>query len=114
MPHHIGMATNNSQKVQKQTNKNKQEVERLLERVGDGQAEFVMIELDTAITFCNVALSTSDPERRARNIENAVTGYKTALRFSRVPNHDLRNDSMFQEKLAHLRDLLHELGCDEA
>jgi hypothetical protein len=55
-------------------------------------------------------MGISDPDRRARNIENAVTGYKTALCFSQLPDRVLTDDRLFQEKLAHLKELLRELG----
>ena len=88
----------------------KQNVERLLKKASDGQAEFVLTEIETAITFCQVALSTSDPKRKTRNIENALKGYQTALRFSQTPDHDLRADHEFQEKLGQLEATLRELG----
>jgi hypothetical protein len=74
--------------------------------------DIVCTELETAIVFCDVALSAENPERRARNIENALKGYQTALHFSQPLEDDLKNDRGFQEKLAYLRDLLRELGCD--
>ena len=100
------------QKIQKLQHDNKRNAERLLQKAAEGQAEFVCIELQTAIVFCDVALSAENPERRARNIENALKGYQTALHFSQALEHDLKNDRGFQEKLAYLKDLLRELGCD--
>ena len=100
------------QKIQKLQHDNKRNAERLLQKAAEGQAEFVCIELQTAIVFCDVALSAENPERRARNIENALKGYQTALHFLRTLEHDLRKDRGFQEKLGYLRDLLRELGCD--
>jgi hypothetical protein len=96
-------------KLQQDDNRN---AERLLQKVAEGKAEFVSTELQTAIVFCEVALSADNPERRARNIENALKGYQTALHFSQALEHDLKNDCGFQEKLADLKDLLRELGCD--
>ena len=98
------------QKIQKLQHDSKGNAERLLQKAAEGQAEFVCTELQTAIVFCDVALSAENPERRARNIENALKGYQTALRFSQAL--DLKNDRGFQEKLAYLKDLLRELGCD--
>ena len=101
-----------AQKVQKLEDNNRVNVELILQKAAEGQAEFVFTELQTAIIFCDVALSAANPERRARNIENALKGYQTALHFSRTLEHDLKNDRGFQEKLAYLQDLLRELGCD--
>jgi hypothetical protein len=105
------MIPSNAAKTQrlKLRSEDQETVEQLLQSVGERQAGFVLTELDTAITFCNVALSTSDPKRRLRNIKNAVIGYETALRFSDVPQVDLKGNRDFQEKIAYLRDLLHEL-----
>ena len=88
------------QKIQKLQHDNKRSAERLLQKAAEEQAEFVFTELQTAIVFCDVALSAENPERRARNIENALKGYQTALHFLRTLEHDLRKDRGFQEKLA--------------
>jgi len=99
------------QKIQKLQHDGKRNAERLLQKAAEGQAEFVCTELQTAIVFCDVALSAENPERRARNIENALKGYQTALHFSQALE-DLKKDRGFQAKLAYLKDLLRELGCD--
>lgn len=101
-----------SQKIQKLQDDNKRNAEQLFQKAAEGKAEFVCTELQTAIIFCDVALSAENPERRARNIENALKGYQTALHFSRTLEYDLKNDRGFQETLAYLKDLLRELGCD--
>jgi hypothetical protein len=101
-----------SQKLQKLEDDNRANVELLLQKAAEGQAEFVYTELQAAIIFCDVALSAENPARRSRNIENALKGYQTALHFSRTLEYDLKNDRGFQEKLTYLKDLLRELGCD--
>src|SRR5215469_9672315 len=100
------------QKMHKLQQDNNRNAEQLLQKAAEGKAEFVCTELQTATVFCEVALSANNPERRARNIENALKGYQTALHFSQALERDLKNDRGFQEKLAYLRDLLRELGCD--
>ena len=90
--------------------KNNLSVEQLSRRVEAGRVEFVMTELDVAITFCEVALSTSDPAKKERNIENALKGYETALRFSPKPQQSLKNDRQFQRRLGDLKGRLHQLG----
>jgi hypothetical protein len=90
-------------------NDDKWKIERVFHQVEQGQTDFILTELETAITFCDVARSTSDSERRARNIANADKGYQTALHFLQTVNHDLKNSPAFQETLAYLEHLLGEL-----
>jgi len=106
------MASENSRDLEKPKAGYKQKTERLLLKAAEQQAEFVLTELDTAVTFSEIALSTSNLERRARNIENAVTGYKTALHFSLGRGKTITSQQVFQDKIAHLEDLLRELGED--
>jgi len=79
-------------------------------RLAATQARFVLAELEMAITFCGLALSTDEASTRRRNIENAIKGYRTALRFSKVPGHNLEEQEEFQEKLDNLTALLLRLG----
>src|SRR5215472_2195437 len=72
--------------------------------------EFVLTELDTAIVFCEVALTTRSPETRARNIKNALEGYRVAVRFSEMRELDMRRDPTFREKVGKLKILLHNLS----
>ena len=74
--------------------------------------QFVFIELDMAVTFCERALSTNDPTTRARNIENALKGYQTALRFSKTWKRELVTEVAFQQKSREVKSLLHQLGRD--
>jgi hypothetical protein len=90
----------------------KAEHEDLREKFEDNQAQFVMTELETSITFCQLAMSTSDPERMERNIRNAFTGYRTALHFWQTSDYDLGASPMFRERLDRLKALLHQLGKD--
>jgi len=79
-------------------------------RLAATQARFVLAELDMAITFCGLALSTNDASTRTRNMKNAAKGYRTALRFSKVPGHDLQGEQGFQDRLDNLKTLLLRLG----
>jgi hypothetical protein len=74
------------------------------------QAQFVLTELDLAITFCGLALTTKDPSAMARNVKNAVTGYRTAIQFSKIRDRDVKGDREFREKLGSLKNLLQRLG----
>jgi len=82
----------------------------LFQRAEAGQLEFVLTELDTAITFCEVALATEKSSTKERNIGNAAKAYQNAQYFSQTPRHDLSGDGRYQGKLERLKKLLHELG----
>ena len=46
-------------------------------------SQLAAVELDLAITFCEVASNTNDPAKYDRNIANALKAYSTALQFLR-------------------------------
>ena len=106
----IGDMPSNSQKPRKVRAVAERNLDRTFQQLEVGQVEFVLTELDISITFCRIARSTDNPLRRARNIESARKGYALALRFSQTPDHDLKGDPTFQQKLGTLRDLLCQLG----
>ena len=74
------------------------------------QAQFVLTELDMAITFCGLALTTKDPSTMARNVKNALTGYHTAIQFSKIRGRNVQGDREFRDKLGNLKNLLQQLG----
>lgn len=88
----------------------KRERKLLKERSDTLRFEFVVSELDLAITFCHSAAATRDPERSRRNRERAEEAYSTARRFlgSERVSEPMRR--MIQEKTSALEELLHELG----
>jgi|SRR5215475_4055864 len=106
------MASNNAEHARKLKVENSQTPEQQRRKVSEERSQFVFIELEVAITFCKVALSTSDPDRRTRNMENAVRGHAAAMRFSQQAEDGFGHGRAFQEKLAQLKKLLHELGQD--
>ena len=75
-------------------------------------AGFVLTELDTAITFCLVALTTKNSSSRVRNTENALAGYRSALHFSKILNLELKTHPVFRQRVKHLNQLFHQLGQD--
>ena len=82
----------------------------LREQFEDNLIQFVMTELDTATTFCDLAETASDPERKRRNVENARVGYDTAIRFSKKVHFDRRSRDEFDAKVDHVRQQLKSLG----
>ena len=84
--------------------------ESLREQFESNQAQFVMTELETSITFCRVALSAKDTDRIKRNVRNACIGYKTAMRYWDNSDYDLAAVPEYCQKLDVLKSLLQQLG----
>ena len=82
----------------------------LREQFEGNQIQFLLTELDTATTFCNVAKSSQDPEKTKRNVANACDGYKTVQKFAPNAHFDAESKAEFDDKLTHLKSLLRELG----
>jgi hypothetical protein len=82
----------------------------LREQFESNQIQFLLIEVDTATTFCSVAKSSANPERMKRNIANARTAYDTLLKFMDRANFDAASKSEFDHKFARLETLLRDLG----
>jgi|SRR5215831_6607391 len=88
---------------------NRQNLAWIRRQIRKQRVAFVSTELKAGINFCQAALSTSNADRKTRNIENAVNGYKTLRCFPDVLRA-LRNNCTFHQRLGRFKDLLHELG----
>ena len=95
-----------SQEIQALRTANREQLGRLRQEMEESLTQFVLTELDLGITFCEVARSTNDPDKKARNIGNAWKGYRAALHFSKTPGFDMQNNTTFRDKLANLKALL--------
>lgn len=84
--------------------------ERLRQELAATQADFVVTEVGTAITFATLALDTDDQDKQARNTKNARTGYDTALHFSHTAALTRDQQSEYRAKLEELKKLLRRLG----
>lgn len=73
------------------------------------RAEFVEIELDLAITFCQIALSAGDLEKLERNEGHAGQAYESALHFLNTTEAPENPKVHIEDKLVHLRSLLDEV-----
>lgn len=85
------------------------EREVLQERSDALRVEFVVSEIELAITFCHSAAATRDPERSHRNRDRAEEAYSTAKHFlgsERVSDPMRRT---VQEKISKLEGLLRGL-----
>jgi hypothetical protein len=68
--------------------------------------EFLLVDLDTALTFLEVADATNSKETRTRNRQNARTAYDAVLRLlARLTPTD-EERSLLDAKLAELKNRL--------
>lgn len=73
-------------------------------------AEFIIVELDLASTFCQLALSADNLVRADRNIGNAKHALQTALSVGKRVDLRLRDKEIIDEKIFHVESLLVELS----
>ena len=68
--------------------------------------QFVITELDLAITFGEIALSSGDQRKAERNAENAKRAHSSAQRFLRDAHFDEKMGREVNYRLAHIARLL--------
>ncbi|HEX2662762.1 MAG TPA: hypothetical protein VHM93_08005 [Candidatus Acidoferrum sp.] len=73
-------------------------------------ADFVIVELDLALTYCRLALSTNNPVSVSRNIENAKRALQAALSTERRLDVRPRDKGIIAEKSFRVESLLVELA----
>lgn len=73
-------------------------------------ADFVIVELDLALTYCRLALSTNNPASVSRNIENAKRALQAALSAERRLDIRPRDKGIIGEKSFRVESLLVELA----
>lgn len=73
------------------------------------RAEFVEVELDLAITFCQMALSSGDHEKIERNEAHAEEAFESAMHFLNSAEAPQPLKERIEEKLALLKSLLDEV-----
>ena len=72
--------------------------------------DFIIVELDLALTFCQVALSTENPASANRNIQNAKRALRAALNAERLLDVRPQDRQIFQQKSLQVESLLMDLG----
>jgi hypothetical protein len=79
-------------------------------RLNRASAEFLKIDVETALTFSKIAQQSQDSWKKQRNRDNARHGYDTILRL--IDKVSLTHDEaqFLSEKLAELRSELLKLG----
>lgn len=72
--------------------------------------DFLKVDVATALTFADAALSADTPEKKRRNQRSARKAYDTVLRMAQkvtLPNKDAEE---LRESLSQLRSNLQRLG----
>jgi hypothetical protein len=72
--------------------------------------EFLLIDLDVASTFMDVAEKTDNEETRQRNLGNARHAYDTVLRLSAKSTLDAEQHEALDAKLTRLKTRLEAVG----
>jgi len=72
--------------------------------------DFLITEIDTGMTFLDVAESSHNDETVRRNHENAVQAYRTVERFRLKVNLDSAHQIALNRKLAVLKKRLEKSG----
>jgi hypothetical protein len=79
-----------------------------IEKLRNTSAEFVVTELELAITFCEIALSTTNFSRAQRSVADARRAYSSALKFTARMRQDgtrQPHEALVAEKLKQLDSL---------
>lgn len=89
---------------------NADELRATRERMNRAGAEFLKIDMETALTFVQIARETGNDSRKRRNVRAARTAHDTALKL--MPKLDLtvEDAQVLKSRLGRLRSELEALG----
>ena len=94
--------------------KTAQELGEQLSAVGrqfnDTSADFLRIDVETALTFTGLALTTDNQEKKKRNRKNARKAYNTVLHLLPRVTFTPSGQARLQDMLARLKKELVQLG----
>jgi hypothetical protein len=82
----------------------------LRQQFENNQVQFLLTEVDTGITFCNVANSSDNAEKTRRNTAHAREAHDSALHFLPKAHFDAGAKTEFDAKMVQLKSLLRDLG----
>jgi hypothetical protein len=87
----------------------------IMGRVGYEEARyrFILTELDLAITFADIALSSGDSDTRHRNIGHARLAYDSATRHMNEGPLDAQKQRAVQSKVRKVKNLFKMLPSRE-
>jgi hypothetical protein len=71
--------------------------------------QFISIELDLAITFCQMASTAETTDKAERNAQNAWRAYQAASQRLETPATGLQSHPEIEEKLRRLEQLFLDL-----
>jgi hypothetical protein len=71
--------------------------------------EFIIAELDLAITFCNIADSAGSGVKSERNLGHAARAFETAVRCAQNADLTLEMRQQINERIDRLNPRLHDL-----
>jgi hypothetical protein len=80
------------------------------ERMNRTSAEFLKIDLETALTFLAISRQAPDDERRDRNRSAAKKAYLTVVKLAKKINMDSEEQRVVTEGLRQLRSELKAVG----
>lgn len=83
--------------------------EKIREQHEAARFNFISTELDLALTFCRIALSSADPGKHERNAYYAEQAYSSATHFLDRSELTARERDEIGDKMAGLEQLLGEL-----
>jgi glycogen debranching enzyme len=83
---------------------------RLRSSVSKGAFEFLPTDLNTALTFMNVAESTGKADVRERNYKNARRAYDSVMRLMQNKTIDDTQREELNQRLAVLKSRLQNVG----
>jgi len=71
--------------------------------------QFIVTELDLAITFCEIAITAADDEKAVRNAQNAKRAYNSATHFLWDASLTVDMGREIEQRMTLLAPMLHEL-----
>jgi hypothetical protein len=83
--------------------------EKIREEHEAARFNFISTELDLALTFCRIALSSADPGKHERNAYYAEHAYSAASYFLGRSDLSARERNEIEKKIGGLEELLEEL-----
>lgn len=84
-------------------------IELAREKYAHAKLQFIRVELDLAITYCQIAVGTRYPAWSRRNITNADRAYSAAVYFL-IGEPEAEKSLEIQEKLEQFRSV--RMSCD--
>ena len=79
-------------------------------RLNAASKDFLRADVETALTFAEIALGTEDAEKRQRNKQHAKDAYDTILRFQERVTYTPAENAYMTERMERLKKDLEQLG----